>query len=259
MAHFHLFEIEDFSWYPKVLRDGQTDYLRFLTKTFEVFLPIAPLLLEAMNKTKQNKLFDFCSGGGGSVLEISNYLKKLGLQSFKTTLSDLYPNLEAFEFIQEQSNDEISYVSNSVNALYPPDETDDFWTIFNGFHHFRPEEAKQILKNAVDQNKAIGVFEPLDKSLWQWIVNTISLTLLIFIFMPFIRPFRWSRLFFTYLIPIIPLVTLWDGYVSILRLYTVKDMKKMVASFPNDYEWQIGKAKHGFGIVTYLIGIPKNI
>ena len=31
---------------------------------------------------------------------------------------------------------------------------------------------------------------------------------------PFVRPFRWSRLLFTYVIPLIPLLVLFDGTVS---------------------------------------------
>ena len=37
---------------------------------------------------------------------------------------------------------------------------------------------------------------------------------------PFIRPFRWSRLFWTYVIPLVPLTCWWDGVVSQLRAYT---------------------------------------
>src|SRR5450759_4223616 len=38
-----------------------------------------------------------------------------------------------------------------------------------------------------------------------------------FVCTPWIRPFRWSRLLWTYLIPIIPLVFLFDGVVSCHR------------------------------------------
>jgi hypothetical protein len=41
--------------------------------------------------------------------------------------------------------------------------------------------------------------------------------LFLFACTPWIRPFRWSRLLWTYVVPIIPAVLLFDGIVSCLR------------------------------------------
>ena len=75
---------------------------------------------------------------------------------------------------------------------------------------------------------------------------------------PFLKPFKFSRLFFTYLIPLIPLYTIWDGLVSILRLYSPKDLYKIANSIPNhNYTWRLGQVKNVLGIkVAYLIGVP---
>ena len=37
---------------------------------------------------------------------------------------------------------------------------------------------------------------------------------------PFITPRSWSRVLWTYLIPVVPLATCWDGVVSLLRVYS---------------------------------------
>ncbi|HXM61951.1 MAG TPA: hypothetical protein VN950_13935, partial [Terriglobales bacterium] len=75
-----------------------------------------------------------------------------------------------------------------------------------------------------------------------------------------IRPFRWSRLLWTYLIPVIPLVLLFDGVVSCLRTYRPQELREMVEKLkpPScQYQWEIGELAGGKMPVTYLIGYPK--
>ncbi len=255
----HLFEFEDLSWYPDFIRRGQTDFLRMLMRVFDVFRAVIPTFGKALKQSGKDRIIDLCSGGGGSMIQIRNGLKKEGIET-QIVLSDLYPNIDAFELMKKQTDGEINYFSHSVNAQNFPKHLDGFLTIFNGFHHFQPTQAKQILKNAVDNKLPIAVFEPLEKTIFQFLLNTISLIILPFLFTPFIRPFRFDRLIFTYLIPLIPICTLWDGWVSVIRLYKPEEMEEMARSVDSktQYKWQSGKAKHTFGVVTYLIGVPKN-
>jgi hypothetical protein len=76
---------------------------------------------------------------------------------------------------------------------------------------------------------------------------------------PFLKPFKLSRLFFTYIIPLIPVTTTWDGLVSILRMYPPNEMLKMAKEAGgDDYIWKAGKAKGRFGnTIMYLTGYPK--
>ncbi len=259
MRRFHLFEIEDFQWYPKIIREGQTDYLRFLTELFQVYRAVLPKFLETFNKSGESQIIDFCSGGGGAIVMVRDYFKKEQKTDFQAILSDLYPNLPAFSYLKNKTQNEISFYPESVNALNPPENLDGFITFFNSFHHFRPSEAQQILKTAISKKQPIGIFEPMEKSLFQFIINILALTLVLFLTIPFLRPFKWSRLIFTYLIPLIPLGTLWDGMVSILRLYTPKDFRKMMHDLDpeNRMIWETGTARHTFGRVTYFMAIPR--
>ncbi|MEM9647276.1 MAG: hypothetical protein AAF969_02275, partial [Bacteroidota bacterium] len=76
---------------------------------------------------------------------------------------------------------------------------------------------------------------------------------------PFIQPFSLGRIIFTYLIPIVPLFVLWDGVVSSLRTYSVKEMQDLVANLDKSesYDWEIQRIKSGPGVILYLLGIPK--
>lgn len=78
------------------------------------------------------------------------------------------------------------------------------------------------------------------------------------LFTPFFKPFKVSRLFFTYILPFIPIYTIWDGIVSILRMYQPGELREMAESLKaEDYIWKSGKTKNRYGIrSTYLIGYP---
>jgi hypothetical protein len=74
------------------------------------------------------------------------------------------------------------------------------------------------------------------------------------------RPFRWSRLFWTYLVPVVPLMVLFDGVVSCLRVYTPDEMLAMARDVASDsYEWDAGHEKPAGAPlpVPFLIGVPR--
>ena len=137
-----------------------------------------------------------------------------------------------------------------------PGELRGFRTMFTSFHHFPPEEARAILQNAVDEGQNIGVFEmtkraPLTIALmFPWAIMPLFFT-------PWIRPFRWSRLFWTYVVPVVPFVFLFDGIVSCLRTYRPEELREMVDQLTvNGYRWEIGEQSGAPAemAITYLIG-----
>jgi hypothetical protein len=81
-----------------------------------------------------------------------------------------------------------------------------------------------------------------------------------FVFTPLVRPFQWSRLLWTYVIPIIPFVLLFDGVVSCLRTYGSRELKELTEELSGEeYQWETGEHKDVFLRlpITYLIGSSK--
>jgi hypothetical protein len=105
-----------------------------------------------------------------------------------------------------------------------PRGLDGFRTLFNAFHHFRPELARRILADAVAARRPIAVFEVVSRRLLP-LVGLLLSPLNVLVLMPFVRPRRWSWLFFTYVVPVIPLFVLWDGVVSWLRIYSEPELR----------------------------------
>ncbi len=234
------------------------DVLRFLITFLGIYKPIVPLLKNALETQKQTHLVDLCAGAGGGILQIWQELEKQSKQAYHITLTDKFPNVAAYQFLQKQSGGALSYWAEPVDATAVPDGLPGFRTVFSAFHHFKPEQAQAILQDAVRQNQGIGVFEGAGKRWHEFLLVWLVFPWVILLITPFLRPFRWSRLFYTYLFPLIPLGTIWDGTVSLLRMYTPAHLEQMVQRLDAPhYTWRIGRARHWSGTgVLYLIGYP---
>ncbi|MBK9732493.1 MAG: class I SAM-dependent methyltransferase [Chitinophagaceae bacterium] len=254
----HLFEFEDLPWFPQVIREGMMDFLRHNISWLNFYEPVAPLLKETLMATQKNELLELCAGGGGGVLKLMKYLNAIDCHP-QITLSDLYPNIETYQKLKLETNGKIDFMEQPVDALNVPATVTGMRLLFSSFHHFRPESAKEILADAVNKKEAIGIFDAGNKGIFTMLFGVILLQPIAFLVLtPFFKPFRWSRLLFTYLLPLIPLCTIWDGCISILRFYTVEELKVLTEQIsPNHYTWKVGQLKNRWGLkVNYLIGHP---
>jgi hypothetical protein len=268
MRRVQFIELHEQPWFPSSLRDGVTDALQFGLCLLRVYAPIAPLLQRALDSTGSRSVVDMCSGGGGPWFDLSRKLQSRPLQSrtqhgdppgLQIWLTDKYPNLGAFQNVRAASGNHITYYPGSVDATKVPGELKGFRTMFTSFHHFRSEEARAILQNAVDAGEGMGIFE-IPRRAWSTVGLMFAWVLMLFVCTPWMRPFRWSRLFWTYLVPIIPLVLLFDGVVSCLRTYRPLELREMVEKLgASGYQWEIGEHATGKTPITYLIGYPREV
>ncbi len=260
MGRKHLFELEDFDWFPETIRNHMTDFLYYIITGLRIYKPIVPKLHVAMTRTGKDHIIDMCSGGSGPVGQIQHFLADEHGFRVRATVSDLFPNLPAFQRIQHDSGGTVDFIAEPVDATDTPPELDGFRTIFTAFHHFRPELGQAVLQDAVDKNAPIGVFELTQRNPLSIALVVVGTPLGTLLLTPFFKPFRFSRLVFTYLVPVVPFATLWDGFVSCLRTYSPDELRELVSGLDQGdrFEWDIGTIS-GYlpGIkLTYLIGTP---
>ena len=173
-------------------------------------------------------------------------------------LTDKYPNVEAFGHASNSSQNKIGFHSDPVDATHIPAELKGFRTLLTSFHHFQPSEARALLQDAVASQQGVGVFEVPGRSLLTLLL-VFLVPIVAFAVVPFIRPFRLSRLFWTYLIPVNPVVLFLDGIVSCLRAYSLAELSDLTRGLSaSGYTWEIGKERRRLTSVsvTYLIGYP---
>lgn len=257
LRRFQLFELEDQPWCPESLRSAITDFLRTLMEWFTPYAVAAPLLARALAQLGETQLVDLCSGGGGPWGDLVRRLPAVGGPAVHVRLCDLYPNQAAFARLVRNSDGRITAESGSVDATAVPERLAGFRTLFTALHHFPPGTARAILADAAHHGCGIGVFEitrrtPLD------LAGMLFLPLIALLVTPFIRPFRWDRLFWTYLVPVVPLAVWFEGTVSCLRSYTPDELRDLVAGL-DGYQWEIGTvwSPPFISFMTYLIGTPQ--
>ena len=263
MSRIHLFEWEDQPWCPEVFRNFITEHLQFLARLFGFFDPVADLLARALNELKANQIVDMCSGGGGPWPSLVDQVASRTDQDLEVLLTDLYPNTSAFEKVESASGGRITGHRESASAFDMPEDLTGFRTIFTGFHHFKPEHAKKILEDAVAKNTGIGIFEAQERSLLMVATIPVAVFFAGLVLTPFIGNLSLKRLFFTYIIPICPLLFAWDGFTSCLRTYSIEELKELTKDLESEnYHFEMGQIPvqiipiHKMNL-TYLIGMPK--
>jgi hypothetical protein len=265
MKRLHLMEIHEQLWCPAEIRDGATDCLRAIADVLQQYRAVVPLLQRALDAAGSAQIIDLCSGGAGPWLRMGPQLQRRMQRRVPVVLTDLYPSSQiatrdcaGSDLSGEPLAQQIIFAPFPVDATRVSPALPGFRTLFTAFHHFKPATAQAILQSAVDQGQGIGIFEQTRRSPLALLVMLV-LPPLAWLFAPFLRPFRWSRLLWTYVIPAIPLVLLLDGLVSCLRTYEPEELRTMVEQLHGPaYIWEIGRLCSPLSPigVTYLVGWP---
>jgi hypothetical protein len=258
MKRIHLFEFEDFQWFPNMLRMCMTNYILTMHRLLGSAEDLAKLLSPLLRETKKTAILDLCSGAGGPMAEVKQLLEeKHNFSALSLTLSDLYPNTEVAASINAQTDTNIQYLTESIDATNVQKKREGLRTMICSMHHMRPDTAKSILKAAKEDKEPICIFEISDNSLpfilW-WLAIPTGL-LMVLLITPFVRPLSFKQLFFTYIIPVLPIFIAWDGAVSNARTYTLEDWDEILADLQSDdYIWKKGTLKGKAGNKMYLTG-----
>jgi hypothetical protein len=116
-----------------------------------------------------------------------------------------------------------------------------------------------VLYDAVRNKQGIGIFEISQRHPLVILPMCFS-PFFVILSTPFIKPFRWWRLFWTYVIPLIPFAFMFDTIVSCLRTYSPQELRALIDDIEGGetYYWDIGvkTVKNASAGITYLIGYP---
>lgn len=258
MDRVHLFEWEDQPWWPDVLRDAMTAYLSRIMDVTRMLEPLLPKVLEAVERSGAERIIDLCSGAGGPAAQVARGLAERG-SALPVHCSDLFPNRVQLQAAAEGSDGRLTFEHAPVDATDVPQHLVGLRTLFNAFHHFPPEVAREVLEDAHDKGQPIAVFELVDRGLGN-LLGVPLIPLFVLGMLPTVRPFDWRWLPLTYLLPVIPFAVQWDGLVSMLRVYRPDELERLVEGL-DGFDWEIGRIQldaPGIPIfATYLVGRSK--
>jgi hypothetical protein len=116
------------------------------------------------------------------------------------------------------------------------------------------------LQDAVAQQAAICIFEVAERRLRNLIFAPLLTPSAMAWHTLRVKKITLEKLFWTYVIPVIPLAGTWDAFASNVRAYSPQDLRELVASVESpNFVWKIGQLIHPKAKipVTYLLGYPE--
>ncbi len=257
MARLQLFEFMDHKWFPRFLRDPMTAYLEAMYGLVDL-APFAAKLRDLMAETGATRIVDMGSGSTGPMIRIFRTLQPAGGGTLDLVLTDLYPSEIGKTRAAAQGDPHIRYESRSVDATRIPDDLEGVRTMVAVFHHLPPELARRVLENAARARAPIAIFEPTVRHP-ATVLTSPFILLAVFLMTLRIRPLSFAQIFFTYVIPLLPLLIWWDGVVSHLRTYDQNELRKLTEGIDAPgYRWEIGGIRvKGMPVpLPYLVGRP---
>jgi hypothetical protein len=196
-------ELEDYNWFPSTLRKYQLEFIGCLVNWFGFYKPIVPILNRLLIYAKPNKIIDLCSGSGEPAIYVQNFLSK----NVEIMLTDKFPPKTTLP----------NYNLQSVDVLTINPEKKVVFTMYNAFHHFGNKQQQDILQKFYTNQSSILIVEILTPNLLCMLNVIFSSTIGQLLLTPFIKPFSFWRLFFTYVIPINIFTVMYDGIISVVK------------------------------------------
>ncbi len=225
MKRKQITQIINVSWFPKFLKTLVAEFLSWFVVKVNATKPFIPVIEDVLNKTNHKRIINVEFNIGAGIETVKPFLKD------DVTVDSIH----------------ISNFNTSEKGVY---------LFVNSFHQLNSKKAKKILQNIVDSGNPIVVVEGNNDSLWQIVGMTVFVHLTVLFTALFVKPFRFSRIIFTYLIPILPIIIVIDGCIALLKLYNPTDLLELTSSLErNNYEWKAGKNDNGRGgKIMYLTG-----
>ena len=208
-------ELEDYSWFPPVLRKMQLEYVGWISASLAVYRPLGTI----MEGFPSNQWTDLASGSGWPAL----YLKNKATDPIFFRLTDCYPHSASEEVLKH-----MVYDSEPLNLLEFQPQCGQQYSMFNAFHHFTAQEQKQIITKMKEAKAGFIIAEVLEPSLLSFIQVTLAALLVQPLTAWAIRPFSFLRLATTYLVPIQLATVAWDGWLSVLKSKTLAQYQDLV-------------------------------
>ncbi|KAI8685635.1 hypothetical protein NCS55_00236400 [Fusarium keratoplasticum] len=272
LPRFHLIEIEDYSWCPIWLREYAHRSLAAVWSTvgFNRTTSTAAQMCDVITANlpghpSEYHFVDACAGAGGPTPIFEEVLNERmaseGKPPIEFLLTDLFPDLDAWKAITAKS-DHISYVEKPVDATkasrYAARDKKELRIFSMCFHHFDDAGARKVLRSCIEESDAFMIFELTHRTPSSLITTTFV------ILSPFVTTLLWwwwspMHLFFTYIIPVVPLFFVINGYVSCLRGRTPEEMFKLIQAEGIDTTgWRFTNGETRvlppFGTIYHFIG-----
>jgi len=224
-----LFEFGDLAWVPHIYHYYLRVYLIFFIK-FVGYDKLWAKQTEAfIAQNESNSIMEYGSGSGEPLMRMVSQLNCDKAKSLSYTMSDLKPLPEFVNKVNNEAPNNFVYFESSVDAANHKPKDEQAVVFINSFHHLPPKVAHNVIKNNLENGNEMLILEYVRNNLLAYL-SMLGGVLIVLLTAPFISKLKHLPLtiIFTYIIPLFPLMMLWDGLVSCRRAYNTKFFDKVI-------------------------------
>jgi hypothetical protein len=262
LGRLHLFEFNDSSWAPRALRDTIVESLSRALSWGHLLAGLVAPFEEFVARAGVDEVLDVAAGAAGPARILIDEIGRAGRKPPRFILTDLLPQVEAWQAAREAFPEQIRFIAEPVDAtaIPPAIASGRARVIINAFHHFPPALAQSILRDAVEGSAGVFIAEPFDRNPLRF-ASFIPVGLPALLVNPILSGRdRLHKALLTFASPAIFAASMWDGLVSTMRVYSRDELMAMVAPLGDRFEWTWGH--HRFspgGRGYYFYGVPRRV
>ena len=229
-----LFEFMDHSRTPRVLRETLLDVLDYCNTDFRPYYrEIAEEISQIATERGLTTLVEL----GAGLAPLTRQLARLPDSRFTLIPCDLYPETDEWARLAADHPDSIKPEYEPVDFTVRRDWGERSALILCATLHHIPQKIRRKTLLALHESAdCVLIFEPIRKT-------PFSMFLVLFALFPALltpafrltRPGNLRRIFFCWLIPIVPLMFVWDGLISCLRQWNHSEWDNFSQSLPEGF------------------------
>ena len=261
LPRIEAFEFNDSPWVPAPLRDLIVESLSRHLDWGGALAGVAGPFAQFLHAAGTPEVLDLCSGAGGPARILVQELARAGARPPRFLLTDLNPQITAWEDLRMRFPDSIDYIHAPVDAtcIPPVISRGRARVLINAFHHFPPAIARWVLADAVRSSEGIFLAEVLERSVTSF-ATFAALGPAALLLTPLLtRRHRLAKALLAWGTPAAWATAVWDGVVSSLRTYNEQELRSLVSPLGSSFHWHHGTfAYWPGGRGSYFYGVRRH-
>lgn len=251
------FEFNDQPWVPAVLRDTIVESLSRTLRWGHIMDGLVQPLSTFLDRAGTRDVLDLGSGAGGPAAILTDAFRARG-EHVHFRLTDLFPRPGAWRELVAARPEMLEIVEEPVDATRIPEQLSAgrARVVLNVLHHFPEHLARGVIQDAVRARAPLFIAEGFERTPLGFLPFA-PLGLPALALSPILaRDRHLSRALVAWATPVALLASIWDGFVSTLRVYTEGELRAMTDPSPG-WTWTYGTydfAPLGRGYFFY--GLP---
>lgn len=261
IARRHLFEFNDSSFAPAALRDTVIEALGRTLAWGRILKGLVAPFRDFVAHARVQEVLDLCSGTGEPAAILAREIARAGGCPPRFVLTDLKPHEQIWARLRAAQPGAIDFVAQPLDAsrIPPAIGRDRARVVINALHHFRPPTAAAILRGACEAAPGVFVAEGFERAPLRFLPFAAA-GIPALLANPLLSPRgRAAKAVLTWLTPAALAASMWDGFVSTLRVYSESELRAMVAPLGAAFTWTYGTydfAPLGRGYYFYGVRQP---